>query len=143
MAQQDICWQQRFSNYNRAIVRLSEALSSDTDNFSELERDGVIQRFEYTYELAWKVMKDYLEYQGNANIRGSRDAVREAFKSGLVRDGHLWMDMIADRNEITHTYDEKTAGQIFLAISERYYPLLLDFQIQMEEIASSQSTQFE
>ena len=67
-------------------------------------KEGLIQRFEYTHELAWNVMKDYAVYQGNSNVGGSRDASREAFQMNLVTDGQVWMDMISSRNKTSHTY---------------------------------------
>ncbi len=148
MGKQDIRWEQRFANYNRAIAKLQEiidALDSDWDeeNFndisfslSELEIEGAIQRFEYTHELAWNVMKDYLVYQGNTKIGGSRDATREAFKINLITDAQVWMNMIKSRNQTSHTYNEDTAKEIFVAIINDYYPLFKKFQNKMKELSS-------
>ncbi|MFT7035209.1 MAG: nucleotidyltransferase substrate binding protein (TIGR01987 family) [Cyclobacteriaceae bacterium] len=102
------------------------------ESLSDLEKDGLIQRFEYTHELAWKVMKDYLKYQGTVDLGGSRDAIREAFKINLVEDGESWMDMIKSRNLTAHTYNDSVASEIFLKIVINYYPLFKSFQIQME-----------
>lgn len=101
------------------------------ESLSDLEKDGLIQRFEYTHELAWKVMKDYLKYQGTVDLGGSRDAIREAFKINLVEDGESWMDMIKSRNLTAHTYNDSVASEIFLKIVINYYPLFKSFQIQM------------
>ena len=143
MGNQDIRWQQRFVNFKKALAKLAEVVNAiDTDwedgkigkQFSELEKEGVIQRFEYTHELAWNVMKDYSEYQGNTEIGGSRDATREAFKIGLITNGEKWMDMIKSRNQTSHTYNEATAFEIFMEIVRSYYPLFIAFQSVMEDL---------
>lgn len=95
-------------------------------------KEGLIQRFEYTHELACNVMKDYGTYQGNTTIGGSRDATREAFQLQLVSDGEVWMDMIGSRNKTSHTYDETTADEIYGKILSAYYPAFLEFQTNME-----------
>lgn len=103
---------------------------------TELEEQGLIQSFEFTHELAWNVMKDYFTYQGNLEIRGSRDATREAFKVGLISDGEVWMDMIISRNKTTHTYDEKTAREISNNILKQYVELFNDFKQKMDNLRS-------
>jgi len=135
----DIRWAQRFSNYNKAFFKLEEATSSVDFNdenlqgvLSDLEKEGLLQRFEYTHELAWKVMKDYAEYQGAIDIGGSRDATREAFKMGLIQNGEVWMDMIKSRKLTTHTYNEATADDIFLKIVTQYFAEFKAFRIKME-----------
>lgn len=141
---EDIRWEQRFSNYIKALRKLSEAVNyintffddEDSDQESnvldEIVKEGLIQRFEYTHELAWNVMKDYAIYQGNSTIGGSRDATREAFQLHLVSDGHVWMDMIGSRNKTSHTYNENTANEIYSKILADYYPAFLEFQENME-----------
>src|SRR5690554_1536218 len=118
----DIRWEQRFSNFLKAFDKLDQAVAKikkdygidekgniDEDDFlDDIIKEGFIQRFEYTHELAWNVMKDYAIYQGNTSITGSRDAVREAFGTGLITDGKTWMNMIASRNKTSHTYNEAT-----------------------------------
>lgn len=147
MSKQDIRWHQRLTNYNKAMKKLDEAMASldlglnDNEleqSLSDLEQEGLIQRFEYTHELAWNVMKDYLEYQGNTSISGSRDAVRESFKGQLITEGETWMDMIKSRNETTHTYNEDTADAIFIKVVREYYPLFKDFQRKMEALRSGE-----
>jgi nucleotidyltransferase substrate binding protein (TIGR01987 family) len=99
MSNEDIRWQQRYSNFLKAFTLFEEAVElSGTKKLSKLEEQGLIQRFEFTHELAWNVLKDYFEYQGNTSITGSRDATREAFNKGLVTDGEGWMEMIKSRN---------------------------------------------
>lgn len=102
---EDIRWKQRFENFNRALHLLTLAVElSKQRPLSDLEKQGVIQGFEFVHELAWNVLKDFLEYEGIQNIVGSRSAVREAFKRGLIDNGEVWMDMIEKRNLSSHTY---------------------------------------
>ena len=138
MAVEDIRWHQRLKNYEKALIQLNKAtdLSKERD-LSELERQGLIQSFEFTHELAWNVMKDYFTYQGNPEIRGSRDATREAFKFGLINNGEAWMDMIISRNRTTHTYDEETAIEIADAILKEYVVLFNNFKKKMLTIQES------
>lgn len=130
----DIRWQQRFANFKKALRQLQEAVDlSEQRELSNLEKQGVIQAFEFTHELAWNVLKDYLQDQGNQNIRGSKDATREAFKVALIADGEQWMAMIQSRNISSHTYDEQTAGKLVDAILARYFPLFVELQSEMEK----------
>lgn len=99
-----------------------------------MEEQGLIQRFEFTHEIAWNVLKDYFEYQGNTSITGSRDATREAFNTGLIEDGEGWMSMIKSRNKSSHTYDEETARQIVENIVEVYYFLFSKFMNKMNAL---------
>ncbi|WP_229215889.1 HI0074 family nucleotidyltransferase substrate-binding subunit [Dyadobacter frigoris] len=90
---------QRFQNFNKAFLKLETVvLDLEKNGLSELEKEGLIQRFEYTHELAWNVMKDFFELEGNTTIMGSGSATREAFKKGIIADGENWMDMINSRN---------------------------------------------
>jgi nucleotidyltransferase substrate binding protein (TIGR01987 family) len=137
-----IRWEQRFSNFKKALKKLEESVGFIKENFldkeesilSELVKQGLIQGFEFTHELAWNVMKDYLTYQGNFEIRGSRDATREGFSMGLISDGEIWMEMIKSRNQTSHTYDETTADEISRKIMEEYLPAFFSFKEQMEAI---------
>lgn len=133
MANQDIRWKQRFSNYQKAFGKLSEVVENSTlEQLSDLEKEGLIQRFEYTHELAWKVMKDNLEYQGITGINGSRDAIREAFQNELIEEGESWMDTIKSRNKTFHLYNEDTTAEIAESIINVYYKLFLDLNKRME-----------
>ena len=137
MNDQDIRWQQRFANYKKALVQLKNAVDlSKQRPLSLLEKQGVIQAFEFTHELAWNVLKDYLEDQGNQNIKGSKDATREAFKVELIVDGEQWMAMIQSRNVSSHTYDEQTAEQLVAAIINDYFPRFVVLQTEMEKYLS-------
>jgi nucleotidyltransferase substrate binding protein (TIGR01987 family) len=126
---QDIRWKQRFNNYTQALQTLRRAVElSRQRDLSELEEQGLIQGFEFTHELAWNVLKDYLEEQGVIGIIGSKNATREAFKNGLISDGETWMDMIKARNLTSHTYNPDIAGSIAKDILTRFYPALADME---------------
>ncbi|MEL7639683.1 MAG: nucleotidyltransferase substrate binding protein [Solidesulfovibrio sp.] len=132
---EDIRWKQRFENYLKALQTLSDAAKLAKErNLSALEEQGVIQSFEFTHELAWNVLKDYLEYQGIGNIVGSRGAVREAFRNGLIEEGETWMTMIRDRNLSSHTYDQTTAQEIVKRILEEHHPAFLTMTKKFQEL---------
>jgi nucleotidyltransferase substrate binding protein (TIGR01987 family) len=133
----DIRWQQRFQNYKKALAQLTKFI--DKGNLNELEEQGLIQAFEYTYELAWNVIKDFLDNQGNKNIYGSRDAIREAFATGLIDDGEGWMEMFVDRNKTSHTYNESTAKEIAHNVFTHHFPLFLALRQKLEMIAAQDS----
>lgn len=133
----DIRWKQRLANYRKAVTQVSNAVDlAQTRALSELERQGLIQTFEFTHELAWNVMKDYFIYQGNTTITGSRDAVREAFSTGLIEDGEGWMEMIQSRNHSVHAYNERAAAEIARRITGRYRELFERFLERMEQLES-------
>lgn len=135
MSEMDIRWRQRFSNYQLALARLGEGVTLASQRpLSELEKQGLIQAFEFTHELAWNVMKDYFVYQGNSSITGSRDAVREAFSKGLVEDGEGWMEMIKSRNQTSHTYNPSVADAIVERILTLYFGLFQSFYNRMSAI---------
>lgn len=143
--EQDIRWEQRFSNYRKALKKLNIAITVIDANQGDKEeeevlKEGLIQRFEYTHELAWKVMKDYAEYQGNTAITGSRDATREAFKMGLIQEADSWMDMLASRNLTSHTNDSATAEEIYDKIIHSYITRFDDFEHKMESLRSGTQT---
>jgi nucleotidyltransferase substrate binding protein (TIGR01987 family) len=134
----DIRWKQRLANFKKAFGSLDDAiLLSRQRALSDLERQGLIQAFEFTHELAWNLMKDWLEYQGQADITGSRDATREAFRMGMIAEGETWMEMSKSRNQSSQTYILTTALEIAKAIDERYRNSLRDFLESMETRASS------
>jgi nucleotidyltransferase substrate binding protein (TIGR01987 family) len=138
MSEHDIRWQQRLSNYSKALDQLGRAVEiSHQRPLSELEQQGLIQAFEFTHELAWSLMKDYFVYQGNTGITGSRDATREAFHGGLITDGDGWMEMIISRNKTSHTYQQKVADEIAGHIAGRYYPLFRDFLKKMDSLKTA------
>ncbi|MCB0193639.1 MAG: nucleotidyltransferase substrate binding protein [Anaerolineae bacterium] len=130
----DIRWEQRFSNYQKALAQLQKFI--DKGDLSELEEQGLIKAFEYTYELAWKTLKDFLEYRGQTDIYGSRDAFRKAFSLDLISEGENWMDMLVSRNKTSHTYNEETAKEIAQAIVNVYHPLFVQLQAKLESLRS-------
>ena len=138
MTAKDIRWEQRFANYKKALEQLNFAVAlSEERTLSDLEKQGLIQAFEFTHELAWNVIKDYFEYQGNSGITGSRDASREAFNKGLIIDGNGWMEMIQSRNQSSHTYNPETADDIVEKIRKSYSMLFNIFKSKMDELRSS------
>jgi nucleotidyltransferase substrate binding protein (TIGR01987 family) len=125
----DVRWQQRLHNFSRALLQLDEAMElMQQRELSKLEKQGVIQGFEYCYELGWNTLKDFLVWQGIDGIVGSRDTIREAFSKGLIGDGHAWMQMLTDRNRTSHTYNEETAEAILMSIRSQHHPLLKALQ---------------
>ena len=123
MASDNVRWQQRFTNYQRALNNLTGAVQLSAERpLTDLERQGLIQAFEFTHELAWKTLKDFLQARAVSGLYGSKDTTREAFSQGLIADGELWMEMIRHRNLSTHTYDEATVNEIVSAASLRYLP---------------------
>ncbi|EXF43213.1 nucleotidyltransferase substrate binding protein, family [Pseudomonas sp. BAY1663] len=134
----DVRWQQRLNNFSKALSQLDEAMAlMQQRNLSKLEKQGVIQGFEYCYELGWNTLKDFLVWQGIDGIVGSRDAIREAFGRGLICDGHGWMHMLTDRNRTSHTYNEETAEAILANIQMQHHPLLKALERTLAERAES------
>jgi len=135
MTVKDIRWIQRFSNFRKALDQLSEAIAlSEQRPLTKLEEQGLIQAFEYTHELAWNTLKDFLEERGAQKIDGSKDAAREAFKAGLLENGDVWMKMIDSRNLTSHTYDETTASNIVSAVIESYFAEFQNLKNTLEKL---------
>ena len=131
----DIRWKQRFDNYQRALQTLSRAVALSAERpLSELEQQGLIQGFEFTHELAWNMLKDFLEAQGIAGLIGSRDAIRTAFKNGLIQEGETWMEMIKARNLSSHTYQLELANRLAADILQRFYPAFVALEQKMQEL---------
>lgn len=134
----DVRWHQRLANYSRALGQLQKAVAlRQTRELSELEQQGLIQAFEFTHELAWKVMKDYLRSLGMDALIASRDSTRAAFAAELILDGEAWMDMILSRNLSSHTYNLDIALSLVSKIATKYAPLLLAFEQKMREIQNA------
>lgn len=130
----DIRWQQRFANFRKALARLAEAIDlRQTRELTLLERQGLVQAFEFTHELAWNTFKDIAEFQGATGLLGSRDATRYAFKAELIEDGENWMKMLESRNLSTHTYDEKVALEIEHRVAEIYFDLFQRLTVRLQE----------
>ena len=129
-------WHQRYQNYQRAYAQLASAVElMRSRDLSDLEKQGVIQAFEFTWELAWNLLKDYLNWQGETEITGARDAIRESFKRGLIEEGQVWMAMLQDRNRTSHTYNESTMREILASIEASYQPQLNNLRSRFEALA--------
>ena len=134
---QDIRWVQRFENYKMVFSKLEYLVELATEReLNEIEREALIQRFEYTQELAWKVIKDFYENIGEVGIQGSRDAFKLAFERGLVRDeddGKILLETIISRNEASHTYNEKIAQKVYLDITQKYHNVFSKLKNALEQ----------
>ena len=121
----DIRWRQRFENFDRALALLREALTNGQESLSPLEQEGAAQRLEYTLELAWKCMKDYLEDSGvTISPATPRQVIKEAFVAKIITDGQTWIDMLNHRNLLSHTYDFAVFEEAIRATEDRYLPTL-------------------
>ena len=123
-------FQQRFQNFEKSFSLLQKAIQ--IESLSEIERAGLIQFFELTFELAWKTLKDYLESEGQSPV-SPRETLKQAFQNGLLQEGHVWMEALSDRNLSTHTYDEATSLQMEKTIREKYFPALQELHKTLKE----------
>lgn len=122
---QEIRWQYRFQNFSRALSLLNEALEGEVSDLNDLEKEGVIQRFEYTFELSWNTLKDRLEYDGVLMQSVTpRSVIRTAIATGLVADGQTWMNMLEDRRNTSHRYDAGLLESVLSNIQNNYLPIL-------------------
>jgi nucleotidyltransferase substrate binding protein (TIGR01987 family) len=121
-ANEDIRWKQRFAHFRKAFSLLEQTMT--IEHPSDAERAGLIQFFEMAFELAWKVLKDYLEEEG-FTVQSPRDTIKQAFQAGLLENGHIWLEALKDRNLTVHTYEEKIAVAVEQKIREAYFPALL------------------
>jgi len=133
--EQDIRWKQRFQNYKKALSQLRELVVKD--DLNKWEEQALIKSFEYTYELAWNLLKDYFEDQAETRIHGSRDAFRLGFNRGLLKDGEGWMKMIESRAITVHTYNEAAAGDVVEKVNDWYFDLFVDLEDTFEAIADN------
>lgn len=127
---QDIRWKQRFSNFKKASSQLNEFI--EKGELNKFEVQGLIQCFEYTFELAWKTMKDYLEFEGY-EVKSPRSTIQTAFQNQLITEGHIWIDALEKRNLMAHTYDEEVAKQAEKLIKSEYYPVIRKLLEKLEE----------
>ncbi|MCC5853858.1 MAG: nucleotidyltransferase substrate binding protein [Alkalimonas sp.] len=131
---QDIRWQQRFQNFQRAFGLLREAMDQDLSQLNQLEKEGIIQRFEFTFELAWKVLKDKMEHDGLVIDQISpRAVVRLAYQAKYIDDAEVWLRMIGDRNLMSHTYDSAKFEMVLQAIASDYLPMLTAWHLGLLE----------
>ena len=131
-------WEQKMSSYRKALHRLAEVVNvMKVRQLNDFEADGLIQRFEFTFELAWKLMKSYAEYQGtDKELMGSRDAIRWAFENKLIKDSDVWIEMIKRRNDTSHTYDENTAADVVIRVKDAYFQAFVCFYNKMKSLSS-------
>ena len=135
MKNQEIRWIQRFQNYQKALAQLNHAVElSKHRELSELEEQGLVHAFEYTHELAWNSLKDFLESRGTVNLFGSKDATLAAFTAGLIEQGEIWMEMIQTRNQSTHAYNLETAEQIVRAVTGSYAAEFARLQSKLQQL---------
>lgn len=136
----DIRWKQRFQSFRKAFAQLSAASALARERkLSDLEQQGLIQAFEFTHELAWNTLKDFLESRGAANLYGSKDATREAFARGLIANGDEWMAMIQGRNRSSHTYNQKTADELSAAILGNFVPEFDRFMVTFAQLETQET----
>ncbi len=133
MSKPDVRWIQRLQNFIKAVRQLTKFIGQG--DLNELEEQGLIQSFEYTYELAWNTLKDLFEEQGESNIMGSRDTFRLAFKRGLIEDGEIWMEMITSRSLTSHTYNEEIARAIVQSIRTAYFGEFVKLVARLESLS--------
>jgi nucleotidyltransferase substrate binding protein (TIGR01987 family) len=131
MEDKDIRWQQRFYNFNKAFKQLERF--NEVENLNEMEQQGLIKAFEYTFELAWKTLQDLLKVKGYIDIVGPRPVIEQSFQDGYISDGNGWMRMHKSRNLTSHTYDEQTAEEIIENIRNEYYDLLRNLILRLEK----------
>lgn len=136
MQNNDIRWIQRFNNFAKALAQLAKFIAKG--DLNELEKQGLIQCFEYTYELAWNTLKDFYENQAETDIQGSKDAIRLAFKRGLIENGEAWMSMIKSRTLTSHTYNEDLADEIVTAIQNGYYQEFVELQKKLKVLTENE-----
>ncbi|HOT15952.1 MAG TPA: nucleotidyltransferase substrate binding protein [Bacteroidales bacterium] len=127
----DIRWQQRFINFNKAFKQLERFM--EHDNLNEMEEQGLIKAFEYTYELSWKTLQDLLKEKRYIDIVGPKPVIEQSFQDGYITDGHGWMKMHVSRNLSSHTYDQQTANEIISGIKNEYFILLKNLVLRLDE----------
>jgi nucleotidyltransferase substrate binding protein (TIGR01987 family) len=129
----DIRWKQRFENFENAFLQFKSAIGEFGHSTENIIKEGIIQHFEFTHELAWKVMKDFLMYEGVQDVIGSRSATRESFNKGIIANGEEWMNMLETRNLTVHTYQKNILEEQFLKIRDDYFPLIEEFYKNMKK----------
>ncbi len=130
----DVRWKQRFHNLTKAYQFLERAVQRQT--FNELEAAGLVQSFEFTFELTWKTLKDYLTLH-SFTVLSPRDTIKQAFQSNYLKEGHVWMEMLEQRNLLTHTYNEEQAKAAITRICKSYFPAIKQAYIFLKEQSES------
>jgi nucleotidyltransferase substrate binding protein (TIGR01987 family) len=139
---EDIRWHQRFLSLKKAFNQLERFIAEEELN--EMEEQGLIKAFEYTYELSWKTLQDLLKEKGYNDILGPKPVIEQSFQDGYIIKGKEWLKMHSSRNLTTHSYDKETADEIVLQIRENYFGLFKDLQIKLEEeLTGKQKSSFD
>lgn len=134
----DVRWKQRFNNFGKALQTLTDATAlAATRDLSPLEQQGLIQGFEFTHELAWNLLKDYLSDKGIVGLIGSKDATRSAFKNGLIADGEVWMKMIEARNVTSHSYNPEIAQVVVAQILTQFHRVFMELRGTFERLGTA------
>jgi nucleotidyltransferase substrate binding protein (TIGR01987 family) len=136
MERKDVRWLQRFQNFSKAFALLSEITMYDSKEMENLQKEGFIQRFEIVFDLAWKTLRDYLEYLGHDVQPSPRPIIKEAFEVGVIEEGQAFIDMLIARNAMSHTYDEESFAKTFALIQDEFFPALEKLFIFFEKEAS-------
>lgn len=138
-SEHDVRWLQRFDNYKRALEQVNAAIMVMNErSLSNLEKQGMVQAFEFTHELSWKVLKDFLEYRGATDLYGSRDVVRRAFILGILEEGEIWMNMIKSRNLTSYTYNEDVVDEIIELVKSQYVEEFNKLLVTLNNIENSE-----
>jgi len=127
---QDIRWKQRYQNFSKAFKQLTEVVAKESLN--KFEQAGMIQIFEFTFELAWKVLKDKLNYEG-FNLQVPREVLKQAFQSNYIKDGSTWIDALDKRNLMSHTYDENRSNEAISLIKNKYFIVLQELYLFLQD----------
>lgn len=122
----DIRWKQRFQNYQKAVAQLKTALKIHSPD--DMQKQGIIQCFEYTFELAWKTMQDFMRYRWGHDIKGPRPVLEQAFQDDIITDGITWFDMLKSRNLTAHLYDEAVVEKIYHKVVNQYAALFITLE---------------
>lgn len=129
----DIRWQQRFQNFKKAFLQLEKAVAIKDPDI--IQQQGIVQCFEYNFELAWKTLQDFLAGErGYVDVRGPRPVIELAFQDGILQDGVKWLEMLKNRNLTSHLYDEQEVQKILEKISKDYFPLFSDLKSYFENL---------
>lgn len=126
-------WKQRFQNFERSYLLLTEVVDGNIDLFSQLEKEGIVQRFEILFELSWNILKDYLENEGYDNIKNSKQTIRQAFQDEIITDAEIWMGALKQRNLTSHTYDNEILDKTVSYIIHEFYPIVRDLYYQLKD----------
>ena len=129
----DIRWKQRFQNFEKAYLLFDEAMQMDSEKLSQLEKEGIIQRFEVVIELAWKTLKDYLENEGYDAVKNGKHAIRVAFQDEIITDAENWMEALKKRNVTSHTYNENVLNETMVFLTTVFYPLVRDLYFNLKK----------